>query len=371
MVTITASASTLASGLQPYQKAIANDIPMIMLSNATYTAYDSVNAAGWSHAINTDLLRTSLGFKGVTITDSLTGTAKARGVTATSLAIKAAKAGTDMLMLTCSEASTAATYTSLVAAAQAGSISATRLQASYNRILSLKAGLPAPRVDTAPPTQHAPISRVYGLATLGTTADGTTPVRTSWSASDGCGISHYTLERRVSGGAWTVQSTSGLATSLTQSLSFGSTYRYGAKATDGAGNTSNLVDGAAFEPVLSQQTSTAISYHGTWTPVANTYASGGSLRYSTASGASATYTFTWTSVSWVSYRGANRGRAAVYVDGVYEATIDLYSSVYWARQIVYAASWPTSGTHSLKIVNLGTAGHPRVDVDAFVRLIAR
>ena len=51
-----------------------------MLSNATYTAYDSVNAAGWSHAISVTLLRHDLGFKGVTITDSLDGTAHARGV---------------------------------------------------------------------------------------------------------------------------------------------------------------------------------------------------------------------------------------------------------------------------------------------------
>ena len=219
-------------------------------------------------------------------------------------------------------------------------------------------------LEGTPPAAH-------GLATLGSTADATTPVRTSWSASDRCGISHYTLERRVSGGSWTVQSTSGLAMSLTQSLSFGSTYRYAARATDGAGNTSSLVEGAAFEPALAQQTSSAIAYHGTWTSVANTYASGGSLRYSTASGASATYSFTGTSVSWVAYRGANRGKAAVYVDGVYETTVDLYASVYWARQIVYAASWPTSGTHTLRIVNLGTSGHSRVDVDAFVRLIAR
>ena len=51
-----------------------------MLSNATYTAYDSASAAGWSHAISVDLLRTALGFQGVTITDSLNGTAAARGV---------------------------------------------------------------------------------------------------------------------------------------------------------------------------------------------------------------------------------------------------------------------------------------------------
>jgi beta-N-acetylhexosaminidase len=367
VVTITASTSTLAPGLQPYQKAIAHGIPMIMLSNATYTAYDSANAAGWSHAINTDLLRTSLGFTGVTITDSLTGTAKSRGVTATSLAIKAANAGTDMLMLTGSEASTAASYTALVQAAQSGTISASRLLASYNRIVALKATLASPTADSHAPTVHAPSSRLYSITTLGTS---TTPVRTSWSASDGCGISSYTLERRVGSGAWATQ-TSGLVTSLTQSLSFGSTYRYAAKATDGAGNTSSWIVGAAFEPVLSQQTSSAIAYHGTWTPVSNSYASGGTLRYSTGAGASATYTFTGMGVSWVAYRGANRGQASIYLDGVYEGTVNMYSSIYSARQVMYAASWATSGTHTLKIVNLGTAGHSRVDVDAFVRLIAR
>ena len=49
-----------------------------MLSNATYTAYDPTTRAGWSSAISTTLLRGDLGFEGVTITDSLSGTAHAR-----------------------------------------------------------------------------------------------------------------------------------------------------------------------------------------------------------------------------------------------------------------------------------------------------
>jgi heptaprenylglyceryl phosphate synthase len=65
--------------------------------------------------------------------------ASAMGVSATSLAIKAAVAGTDMILVTGSEASTKATYTSLLAAATAGSIPRTTLVASYDRILALKA----------------------------------------------------------------------------------------------------------------------------------------------------------------------------------------------------------------------------------------
>ena len=72
VVVLRAGRTTLAAGLIPYKTAIARHIPLIMLSNATYTAYDSVNGAGWSHAISIGLLRHQLGFTGVSITDSLT-----------------------------------------------------------------------------------------------------------------------------------------------------------------------------------------------------------------------------------------------------------------------------------------------------------
>jgi beta-N-acetylhexosaminidase len=78
VVKILQSKQLLDAGLRPYRTAIAHDIPLIMLSNATYTALDANNAAGWSHAIGTTLLRDELGFTGVTITDSLDGTAHDR-----------------------------------------------------------------------------------------------------------------------------------------------------------------------------------------------------------------------------------------------------------------------------------------------------
>jgi hypothetical protein len=223
-----------------------------------------------------------------------------------------------------------------------------------------------PPADTTAPTVQAPVSRLYALATLGSS---TSPVRTYWSATDPCGVSAYTLERKVNGGSWYVQSLPTTTTTrVYRSLSFGATYRYVTKATDGAGNTSGWVYGASFEPLLSQQTSGAVTYGGTWHAASNTYASGGSLEYTTASGASATFTFTGYGVSWVAYRGPNRGSAAIYLDGIYRATVKLYSASYHARQIVYAANWGANGTHTLKIVNLATSGHPRIDVDAFVRL---
>jgi beta-N-acetylhexosaminidase len=141
MVAITASRAALAPGLLPYRTAIAHHIPLIMLSNATYSAYDTHYAAGWSPAIATTLLRHTLGFTGVTITDSLDGTAHSRGLTSALLADRATKAGTDMLLITGSEATSRAVYAALLASATNGSIPQATLRASYDRIRALKAGL--------------------------------------------------------------------------------------------------------------------------------------------------------------------------------------------------------------------------------------
>jgi beta-N-acetylhexosaminidase len=106
-----------------------------------YKAYDSSHAAGWSRAIGTTLLRGQLGFQGVTITDSLDGAASTRGIPTSPLALKAAKAGTDMLLLTGSEASSRSVFRTLLDAAKTGQIPQDRLTASYDRIVALKAGL--------------------------------------------------------------------------------------------------------------------------------------------------------------------------------------------------------------------------------------
>jgi beta-N-acetylhexosaminidase len=135
---ITASRAQLDAGLVPYRAAISAHVPMIMLSNAVYNAYDGANAAGWSSTIGTKLLRGVLGFQGVTITDSLDGAAHARGIPDDPLAIRAARAGTDMILVTGSEATSQSVYASLMQEARAGVISRAQLAASYRRIRALK-----------------------------------------------------------------------------------------------------------------------------------------------------------------------------------------------------------------------------------------
>jgi beta-N-acetylhexosaminidase len=135
------SADELDRDLTPFRAAIDAGVAIVMLSNATYPALDPDNGAGWSAAIATRLLRDELGFTGISITDSLSGTAASRDVSPKSLAVKAANAGTDMIMITGSEASTAAVYEDLVAAARSGKLDEAALETSYERILDLKATL--------------------------------------------------------------------------------------------------------------------------------------------------------------------------------------------------------------------------------------
>ncbi|HSD76850.1 MAG TPA: glycoside hydrolase family 3 N-terminal domain-containing protein, partial [Solirubrobacteraceae bacterium] len=133
--------SKLEPGLEPYRSAIRDGVPVVMLSNAIYDAYDPVNAAGWSRAVATTLLRRELGFRGVSTTDSLDGAARVRGTAPNGLAIGAANAGTDLILVTGSEAATRRVYASLLRAARSGRIGRSTLESSYRRILALKARL--------------------------------------------------------------------------------------------------------------------------------------------------------------------------------------------------------------------------------------
>ena len=138
VVRITASRARLEAGLLPYR---GTRVPLVMLSNAIYDAYDRTNAAGWSRAIATKLLRHELGYQGATITDSLDGAANARRIAPNGLAVAAANAGTDLILLTGGEVATRNVFTTLLQAAQRGRVHRSSLLASYQRIMALKAGL--------------------------------------------------------------------------------------------------------------------------------------------------------------------------------------------------------------------------------------
>jgi hypothetical protein len=225
---------------------------------------------------------------------------------------------------------------------------------------------PTLSIVDGPPTVTAPNSRIYFTSTVGS---GTMPVYTWWSACDPNGISSYELQRQVNGGAWTTVSLATPTTaSLGEQLTVGSTDAYRVLATDGTAHTSAYATGTSFQPLLTEDSATgSIAYSGTWSTEYNASTSGGTQRYASIAGASATFTFTGSSIGWVTTKGPTRGSADIYIDGVLKTTVSLYTSSTIYKQVVYAFNFGVNGPHTIKVVCDGTSGHPRIDVDAFVR----
>ena len=192
--------------------------------------------------------------------------------------------------------------------------------------------------------------------------------RIAWTAStDGSsGTLTYKVEESVDGGAYGAP-TWVKSLSVIRSLSVGHTHRFRVSAYDPLGHASGTVVGSLVQPIIYQSPS---SKAGTWhTTSASVYA-GGSTWYASALGASATFTTTGVrSIGFVTTKSPYRGKFRVYIDGVLKATLDAHTtSATSYRQLVYQFTWATPGTHTIKIYVLGTAGHPRVDVDAFLVL---
>jgi len=113
------------------------------------------------------------------------------------------------------------------------------------------------------------------------------------------------------------------------------------------------------------ETSPSITYRGTWPSASYSRYAGGAVKYATAAGATATFTFTGTRLIWYGPVGRTRGKAKVSIDGVLVRTVNLYSSSFAARKAVFTKSWATAGRHTLVIAVVGTAGHPYVAIDEF------
>ncbi len=119
---------------------------------------------------------------------------------------------------------------------------------------------------------------------------------------------------------------------------------------------------------MSQESAPTVTRTGTWSIANSSSFDGGHDRYSTKANSSMSATFTGTGVAWVAPTGPTRGAARVYLDGVLQKAVSLYSKTATFRKLMYTHMWAAQGTHTLKIVVVGTAGRPRVDVDAFVVL---
>jgi beta-N-acetylhexosaminidase len=126
----------------PYRGFAAAGGKLVMISSARYPALGTGPLpASQSRAVATDELRGRLGFQGVSISDSLEAPGATAGAGIAKVALRAAKAGTDLLLYVhCDAAAKAAAV--LANALAAGTLDRAQFEASVDRVLALRATLP-------------------------------------------------------------------------------------------------------------------------------------------------------------------------------------------------------------------------------------
>jgi beta-N-acetylhexosaminidase len=98
--------------LAPFTAAVKAHVPFVMMSTAVYTRIDANNPAAFSHTIVTGLLRGTLGFTGVVISDDLGAAKQVSAYSVSSRAWRFIRAGGDIVLTV--DATQAATMTSAI-----------------------------------------------------------------------------------------------------------------------------------------------------------------------------------------------------------------------------------------------------------------
>lgn len=222
--------------------------------------------------------------------------------------------------------------------------------------------------DVTAPVVTAPVPSILNGATIGTSK---VPLRLTWKAADaGSGVCRSTVARRFAGNPFAAVPLT-LATSRSatiQAAPASKAYLFSALATDCSDLTSATVTSAPVHLFVYQNSSPSIAYRGDWSPARARSAYGGSVRRSSRAGASASLRFTGREIAWVASKTPASGSARVLIDGRSVAIVHLRASTSAQRKVVFTRTWATAGTHTIKIVGLGTRSHPQVSLDALLVL---
>jgi hypothetical protein len=229
------------------------------------------------------------------------------------------------------------------------------------------ADVPASQVvidRTGPATTSITIWPAVGAALSGTKVPLLVGCR-----SDANDVTTYTFEKSTDGGlTWTAVATGIDTPSTLVYVPSSGKVRFRASSTDAAGNTGAPRSSSDRSPRLIQQSSSTLSWGGTWKLSTSSKYSGGTARYVTVSSRTMSYKVTGRSVAIIAVTGPTRGKMKIYVSGRYITTRSLYAATTGYRKVVWQDTWTTSGPRTVKIVSVATSGRPRVDVDAIVVL---
>ncbi len=219
-------------------------------------------------------------------------------------------------------------------------------------------------VDNDKPTVGAP----YANLRPGTLGTSTVPVTLAWPfGSDPTSwVASYEAETSLAGGSWTGHTSVGATTrTLLRTAALGRSTKVRVRARDGAGNIGNYVESTVpVLPVVVDERSSAVKYHGTWKATTSSSAYGRTLRGASTKGATATFTFTGRAVGVVFPTAWSRGSVEIWVDGHLTNLVYLRTSASRSRQIK-ATRLLTYGPHTVVV---RTRGSMLVQLDGFVVL---
>jgi hypothetical protein len=222
-------------------------------------------------------------------------------------------------------------------------------------------------VDTTAPkvVTLKPILRT-GVALGGSSTSQSLLVSLSWGGTDaGAGIASYDVARSYDGGAYVTIASATTALFMNLTMTPGHTYRFRARARDRAGNVGAWLTASTWTPSLTQQTSTSLGYAGSWLPAKNTAYSGGTVKFASVPGTSVSLAFSGRAIAWVTTLRPSGGLVDIYVDNVLMGRFDTYAAVATYRRAVFSRGWTAYGSHTIKLVVVGTPERPVADLDAF------
>ena len=125
---------------RPYRALFRRGVRLVMLSTAIYTALDPGTPAAFSRRIARGELRRRLGFRGASMTDALGTPATAPFGSPPQVAVRAARAGVDVMLYSSYPTAKAAART-LARAIRHGRVHHSRAEASVRRILEVRRSL--------------------------------------------------------------------------------------------------------------------------------------------------------------------------------------------------------------------------------------
>ena len=156
-----------ARELIPFRAAIDAGVPSVMTAHILFPALEPGGLpATMSRAILTGLLRESMGFDGLIVTDCLEMKAVADGWGTARAAVLAACAGADMLLVCHTWEQQKATFDALMGAVQTGELPLTRVDDAVARVLRAKqivaAGGAAPDLTVIGSAEHQVVRAAFG-----------------------------------------------------------------------------------------------------------------------------------------------------------------------------------------------------------------